>query len=136
MTRTLGLDYGEKRIGVSISDPLFITAQPLHFLLNDETLFERLAEIISEYVVSTIVLGLPLNAAGEDSAKCSEVRDFATQLETQFDCPIAFWDERFSTVAVNRHLIDADVSRKKRNSIVDSQAAMFILQGYMDKENR
>ena len=133
MDRYLGLDFGEKRIGVAISDPLGLTAQPLPFVLNDEHSFSKLAALIKDYDVKVLVLGLPKDREGNDSTKATEVRDFAAQLNLKTGCSIEFWDERFSTVAVNRHLIAAGVRRENRKKIVDSQAAMFILQGFMDR---
>jgi putative holliday junction resolvase len=131
--RIIGLDIGEKRIGVAVSDPLGITAQGLPFIANTPEFFSELRHILESYECKTIVVGLPKDRDGNDSKKATEVRDFATQISIHCNVAIEFWDERYSTVAVNRHLIAADISRKKRKTIVDSQAAMFILQGYMDR---
>ncbi len=131
--RIIGLDVGEKRIGVAISDPLGITAQGLPFLANTPQFFTELNQVIAIYECRTIVVGLPKDRDGNDSKKATEVREFANQIAQNCGVAIEFWDERYSTAAVNRHLIAADISRKKRKTIVDSQAAMFILQGYMDR---
>lgn len=133
MERVIALDLGEKRIGVAITDPLWITAQALPFIPNDEATFAKLQQLLTDYNCETLVIGLPKNREGGDSAKSLEVRAYAEKLQTQLNCTIEFWDERFSTVAVNRHLIAANIRRDARKQIVDSQAAMFILQGYMDK---
>ncbi|MBT7088334.1 Holliday junction resolvase RuvX [bacterium] len=131
--RVLAIDYGEKRIGLALSDPLWLTAQPLSFLENNKIFFVELQKIIQEYDVKKIVLGLPKNLQGHDTAKTLEVRAFAEKLRKNLSMEVVFWDERFSTVAVNKFLIGADVSRKKRKKVVDSQAAAFFLQGYMDR---
>ena len=131
--RVLAIDYGEKRIGLAVSDPLWLTAQPLSFLENNKIFFVEAQKIIQEYDVKKIVLGLPKNLQGHDTAKTLEVRTFAEKLQKNLSMEVVFWDERFSTVAVNKFLIGADVSRKKRKKVVDSQAAAFFLQGYMDR---
>jgi len=131
--RVLAIDYGEKRIGLAVSDPLWLTAQPLSFLENNKIFFVESQKIIQEYDVKKIVLGLPKNLQGHDTAKTLEVRAFAEKLRKNLSMEVVFWDERFSTVAVNKFLIGADVSRKKRKKVVDSQAAAFFLQGYMDR---
>jgi putative holliday junction resolvase len=133
MERILALDHGEKRIGVAWSDLLGLTAQSQPYLTNDKTLHEKLQTLIDEQGIKTVVLGLPTNRHGEDTRKTTEVRVFAKILEETFNLTVHFQDERFSTVAVQRHLIAADVSRKKRKEVVDGQAAAFILQGYLDK---
>ena len=132
MGRVLGLDYGEKRIGVAVSDPLHITAQALAFIPNDEKAMDALSALVFEYEVDKLVIGLPKNREGEDSKTAAYVRQFAKDIGAKLGLPIEFWDERYSTQAVERHLIGADVSRKKRKQSVDSLAAQFILQGYMD----
>jgi putative Holliday junction resolvase len=133
MGRILGLDAGEKRIGVALSDPLMITAQSKPYLPNDDKKWQALQELVKEYDIDTIVVGLPKNRDGSDSEKALEIRAFATEMQGHVDCKIEFWDERHSTQAVNRHLISANVRRKERKEVVDSQAAAFVLQGYMDR---
>lgn len=130
--RLLGLDYGEKRIGVALSDPLGLTAQPQTYIPNDDQTMAAVKALVTEYEVSTIVLGLPKNREGQDSAKATEVRAFGAALTECTGCDILYQDERFSTVAVNRTLLEADVSRKKRKEVIDSAAAAFILQGVLD----
>jgi putative holliday junction resolvase len=132
MNRYLALDYGEKRIGVAISDPLNMTAQPKPFISNDPELKKILSTMLEEFEITTIILGLPTNRFGEDTQKTKEVRVFKETLESWIDLPIIFRDERYSTKAVERHLISADVSRKKRKQVVDGQSAAFVLQGFLD----
>tara|TARA_A100001011_G_scaffold332506_1_gene359673 strand:+ start:92 stop:499 length:408 start_codon:yes stop_codon:yes gene_type:complete len=132
ISRILGLDYGSKRIGVALSDGLGLTAQPQAYISNNEDSLNKLQSLIEEHAISTVVLGLPLNQDGQDSPKSLEVREFAKTLSAISSVEIEFWDERYSTKAVTRQLIDQDMSRKKRKEKVDSQAAAFILQGYLD----
>jgi putative holliday junction resolvase len=132
--RYLALDYGEKRIGVAMSDPLNITAQAHPYIENNNQTINSIKKIVSEYEVAKIVLGLPKDREGNDSKKAIEVREFGKKIEDELNCEVTYWDERFSTVAVNKHLISLDVSRKRRKQIVDSQAAAFFLQGFMDRQ--
>ncbi len=131
--RVLGLDYGEKRIGVALSDPLGLSAQPHPFIPNDDQKWARIQEKLTEYEIQTIVVGLPKNRDGGETEKSQEVRAFAQELETKLGVSIVFWDERFSTVAAQKHLISANLRREQRKMVIDSQAACFILQGYMDR---
>ncbi|MCP4050092.1 MAG: Holliday junction resolvase RuvX [bacterium] len=132
--RALCLDYGEKRIGVAISDPLNITAQSLPFILNSKDTIDCIDKTLTEYNVNKIIIGLPKDRDGGDSKKALEVRSFAEKLQGKIKCEIIFRDERYSTVAVTKHLIKAGVKRKKRKKVVDSNAAAFILQGYLDSK--
>lgn len=135
MERIIALDYGEKRIGAAISDPLGLTAQPLEFIPNDQAVISTLKEIIYDRQVDEILIGLPKNMNGTESKKSEEAMAFGKKLEEELDIKVSYWDERLSTVAVTKHLINADVSRKKRKKVVDSQAAMFFLQGYMNSKH-
>ncbi len=132
--RILGLDMGHKRIGMALSDELFITAGPFGRLkrTNLEDDLSALGRIIREQEVGEIVVGLPLHMHGErgEGAKAAEV--FAERLRGLFGLPVHLWDERLSTVAVERVLIEADVSRKKRKKVIDSMAAAYFLQGFLD----
>ncbi len=139
--RVLGLDVGKKRIGISVSDELFITAQPLE-VLNRTSLKNDLHSIIetaTSYSASEIVVGLPISMNGSESAQTRYVLKFIEKLkkkiteETQ-DIKISTWDERLSTAAVERVLIKGDVSRKGRKKVVDKLAASYILQGYLDSK--
>jgi len=130
--RYLGIDYGEKRVGIALSDPLGLTAQPRAFLANNKSLIAEIGDLLDEFEVTTIILGLPKDREGNDSAKALEVRAFAEKLKSAHPVDIVFKDERYSTKAVERHLIAADVSRGKRKKVIDSAAAAFILQGFLD----
>ena len=134
MKKYLGLDFGEKRIGVAISDGLGLTAQPKPFIYNNEATITSIKKIIEEENICAIILGLPKDREGKEGKKATEVRQFMKILES-LNLPIILQDERYSTVAVTKHLLTMDVKRKKRKQQVDSQAAAFILQGYLDKLN-
>ncbi len=129
----MGLDYGQKRIGIAVSDPLNSSAYALPFIENSSTVIDALKTLITTYDVDHIVMGWPLNLRGEESAACKHVLAFTDMIKGQLSLPIDFWDERLSTVSAEKHLLSLDVSRKKRKSTIDSQAAVFILQGYLDR---
>ena len=131
--RLLGIDYGDVRIGVAISDPLGLTAQPVGTIKNSDTALDDIIEIIIEKKVEKCILGLPKNQHGEDSKKAADVRAFAAALQAKHDIDIEFVDERFSTVAVTRQLQDMKIKAKKQRGIIDTQAAMYILQGVLDR---
>lgn len=137
--RILGLDIGTKTIGIALSDPFGWTAQGLEVIRRKrpEIDMERLVQLVSEHGVETIVAGLPKNMDGSLGPKAAEVLEFIKQLEAMVTIPIITWDERLSTVAAERTLLEADVSRGKRKKVIDKMAAVFILQGYLDGiENR
>lgn len=137
MTRIMGLDLGEKRVGVAVSDPMGWTAQGVDVLERDQSNWmDRLAQLVDEYQVETLVVGLPRNMDGSIGVKGKASKELATELEERFQIPVELWDERLSTVAVERTLIDADVSRRKRRKVVDRMAASWILQGYLDAQGR
>lgn len=132
--RIMGLDLGTKTIGVAISDGIRLTATPLETIRRKKFGLDaaRLCEIIAENNIAGIILGLPLNMDGTEGPRVQSTRAFARNLSTKTDLPIAFWDERLSTAAVTRTLIEADVSRAKRAKVVDKLAASYILQGALD----
>jgi putative Holliday junction resolvase len=133
--RILCLDVGEKTIGVAVSDLLFLTAQGVEVIRRTslEKDYNRLGEIITQYEVETIVIGLPKNMNGTIGPKGEAMKEFADHLQEKFSSTkVKLWDERLSTVAATRALISADVSRAKRKKVIDKMAAMFILQGYLD----
>lgn len=135
-TAIAGLDLGEKTIGVAVSDVSNIVASPAETLKRVK--FTRDAEalftLMSQRGVSGLVIGLPVNMDGTEGPRCQSARAFARHLLRLRDVPIAFWDERLSTVAVNRTLIEeADLSRSKRAAAVDKMAAAWILQGALDR---
>ena len=130
--RLLALDYGDVRIGVAISDPLGMTAQPVGTIRNSATAIAEIVAIITDKKVETVILGLPKNQHGGDSKKAESVRAFGDKLKEAIDITIEFVDERFSTVASERHLMSLNMKRKKRKEVLDTQAAMFFLQGVLD----
>lgn len=140
--RKIALDVGDKTIGVALSDELGITGQGL-------TTIERVGirkdcgkvmDIIREYDCDTVVIGLPMNLNGTDSVQTEKVREFRTMLENKMRSTgmqkvnVVWQDERFTTVMAERVLIDADVSRKKRKDVIDKQAAVIIMQSYLDSQ--
>ncbi|MFC3069790.1 Holliday junction resolvase RuvX [Phenylobacterium soli] len=132
----LGLDLGEKTIGVAIADSTLSIASPLELIrktkFTDEA--ERLFKLMAERRAGGIVVGLPVNMDGTEGPRCQSNRAFARNLLRLRDMPIAFWDERMSSMAVNRMLIDeADVTRSRRAELVDKAAAAWILQGALDR---
>lgn len=135
MKRILGLDVGDKTIGVAVSDPLCLTAQGVKTIKrkgikND---LNELEEIINYYRVSEIVIGLPKNMNNSLGSQGEKVIKFAEKIKEKFSVNIVFEDERLTTVIAEKTLINADVSRKKRKNIIDKLAAVFILQSYLDK---
>ena len=132
--RLLGLDVGEKTIGVALSDELGWTAQGLEVIRrkSNKEDFGRLAEIVEQYAVEEIIVGLPKNMDGSIGPRAEMIQKFAGTLKDKLGLPIKFWDERLTTVSAERTLLEADVSRKKRKKVIDKMAAMFILQGYLD----
>ena len=139
MQRILGLDIGDKTVGVALSDPLGYTAQPIEtirFQIPTES-FQRLAQIILENSVTKIISGLPLNMNGSEGPQVQKVRDFLENfknylLKRNKTIEVELIDERLSTVAAERSLIEADISRAKRKKVIDKMAAVFILQGYLN----
>lgn len=132
--RLMGLDLGSKTIGIAISDGLRLTATPLETIKRKKFGIDatRICELIEQHDISSIIIGLPLNMDGTEGPRAQSTRAFARNLKTRTELPIAFWDERLSTAAVTRTLIEADVSRAKRAQVVDKLAASFILQGVLD----
>ena len=136
-TRLLGLDLGEKTIGIAVSDPGQTIATPVETIKRTKFSRDaaRLLELADGREIGGLVIGLPVNMDGSEGAKCQSVRQFAANLGELTALPIAFWDERLSTVAVTRTLLEADASRAKRSQVVDKLAATFILQGALDRLN-
>ncbi len=141
--RWMGLDIGDKTIGVAVSDPLFISAQGVTTVerigIKKDT--SRLIEMIKEYEVDTVVSGLPLMLDGSDSPQTEKVREFVTRLENKarssgLKLDFVFQDERFTTKIAENVLIEANMRREKRKTIIDRQAAVIILQSYMDANRR
>ncbi len=135
MKRIMALDIGEKRIGVAISDPLGITAQP-HCVLENEKpaeLFARLGEIIEEYGVTKLIAGVPYGLRGEKGKSAEKVMEFIAHLRENIDIETDTVDERFSTALSLKAMLEGDASRKKRSQNIDKIAAAVILQGYLDR---
>ena len=132
--RLFGLDLGEKTIGVALSDVLLTVASPLEtiarrkFALDSDTLIA----LIKKHQVGGLVVGLPLNMNATEGPAVQSARAFVRNFLAKYDLPVLMWDERLSTAAVTRTLIDADVSRKRRAEVVDKMAAAYILQGALD----
>ena len=136
--RLLGLDVGSKTIGLALSDPGRTIASP-HTTIRRRKFAEdaeTLRAIIGAFDVGGAVIGLPINMNGSEGPRCQSVRQFAANLQAKLDIEVAFWDERLSTVAATRALLDADVSRKRRGEVVDKLAAAYILQGALDNLNQ
>ena len=132
--RLLGLDLGSKTIGIALSDVMRTVATPMETIRRVKFTkdAERLLTIIREQNVGGLVLGLPKNMDGSEGPRCQSTRQFAKNMAEKTDIPIGFWDERLSTVAVTRTLLEADTSRKRRDELVDKMAASYILQGVLD----
>lgn len=133
--RILGLDIGSKTIGVAISDPLGWTAQGITTIKrkNFTADVEEVKKIYDQYEVETIVAGMPKNMNGTIGPSGEMVKEFCEKLKERFEPKIEFWDERLTTVAAHKAMLEADLSRAKRKKIVDKIAATYILQGYLNR---
>lgn len=135
----MGLDVGSKTVGIALSDELGWTAQGLKTLkINEEKSefgFDEIGELIKEYQVSEVVVGFPKNMNGTIGPRGEASKQFANEIEKRFSLPAILWDERLTTVAAERVLLEADLSRKKRKKVIDKVAAVMILQGYLDSKN-
>lgn len=135
MKRFLAFDVGDKTIGVAVSDALGLTAQGVETIRRKswDKDFSRIKELMKLYETDAFIIGFPKNMNGTQGERCDIVRDFAERLQKKCKgSSVVFWDERLSTVAAERSLIAADVSRAKRRKVIDKMAAVFILQGYLD----
>ncbi len=132
--RIMGLDVGDKTVGVAVSDLLGLTAQGVETIIrtSNKVAINRIRELVSEKDIKKIVVGLPKNMNGSIGPQGEKVLSFAKKLEGKLDVEIVFQDERLTTVAAEKMLISADVSRKKRKKVIDKVAAVYILQGYLD----
>lgn len=136
MQALIGLDLGEKTIGVAVSDSFMSVATPLETIRRKKFGLDaiRLQEIIANRAIGGLVLGLPRNMDGSEGARCQSTRAFARNFERLAPTlPISFWDERLSTVAAERALLEADTTRKRRAEVIDHVAAGYILQGVLDR---
>ncbi|MCI8341727.1 MAG: Holliday junction resolvase RuvX [Firmicutes bacterium] len=136
--RILGLDYGDKTIGVAVSDPFGWTAQGVEIIKRGgeneyKSSLRRIEELINEYNVEKIVLGYPLNLNGTVSDRCVKTEEFKEKMEKRFaKVPVILWDERLSTVAAAGFLAEAGLNSVKRKNVIDKMAAVYILQGYLN----
>lgn len=136
--RIMGLDLGSKTVGVAVSDSLLLTAQGLEIIRRKEEnklrrTLARIEELIVEYGVEEIVLGLPMNMNATEGPRAELSREFKDKLERRTGLPVVLWDERLTTVAAERAMIDAGIRREQRKEYVDKIAAALILQGYLDR---
>ena len=135
--RIMGLDFGSKTVGVAVSDELLVTAQGLEIVRRKsegklrQTL-ARIEELIQEYQVERIVLGYPKNMNNSEGIRCEKTQDFKEMLERRTGLPVVLWDERLTTVAADRVMMEVSIRREDRKNYVDKIAAAFILQGYLD----
>ena len=135
--RILAIDHGTKRMGIAVSDPLKMIAQPLEFIPSEpyDRFLERLKTILAEKEVELIVIGVPRNMDGTYGPAAQKVQEFIATLKETITVPIKSWDERLTTVQANRFLIEADVRRAKRKEKVDQTAAAILLQSYLDSSS-
>ena len=130
--RIMGLDAGEKRIGVAVSDPLGYIAQGISVVKRED--IEELKKIVSDYDIERIVVGLPKNMDGSIGEQGNKVLVFIEDLKKEIDLPMLTWDERLTTKEAEGVLLKADLSRAKRKKVIDKLAAVLILQGYLDNQ--
>lgn len=135
--RIMGLDFGSKTVGVAVSDPLLITAQGLEIIRRKEEnklrqTLARIEELITEYEVEEIVLGLPKNMNASDGVRVELTNEFKEKLERRTGLTVTMWDERLTTVAADKAMMEAGIRRENRKDYVDKIAAALILQGYLD----
>ncbi len=131
--RIMGIDYGEVRVGIALSDPLQIISRPYKVLKNsDDSLFIELNEIIKSENVGKIILGLPLNLEGKDSQKTLEVRKFAEELQKKVPVPVEFFDERYTTVEANEVLKSMGINIRESRKVIDKIAASLILKSFLE----
>jgi len=131
--RIAALDVGEARVGVAVSDELGITAQGVGVVrrVGGRRDLEALASLLARYTPERLVVGLPLALGGSEGPQAAKVRRFAEQAAAHLGLPLEFWDERLTTVAAERALLEADVRRRRRREVIDKVAATLILQGYL-----
>jgi putative Holliday junction resolvase len=134
----LAIDFGSHRIGVAVSDPLGITAQQLPAILRegDRKDIDALASLADAYGVESVLIGLPLLPSGTEGAQAAKVRKFMAKVHERLGVPVIPWDERFTTVQAERHLIAAGMRREKRKDVRDSLSAALLLQSALDARNR
>lgn len=138
--RIMGLDFGSKTVGVAVSDALLLTAQGVEIIRRKEEnklrqTLARIEELIVEYEVEEIVLGLPKHMNGTEGVRVELTEEFKEKLERRTGLPVVFWDERLTTVSADKTMMEAGIRRENRKEYVDMLAATFILQGYLDRRS-
>ena len=138
--RIMGLDFGSKTVGVAVSDSLLMTAQGVEIIRRKEEnklrqTLARIEELIVEYEVGEIVLGLPKNMNATEGIRVELTLEFKDKLERRTGLPVHMWDERLTTVAADKTMMEAGIRRENRKEYVDKLAAVYILQGYLDSED-
>lgn len=137
MGRLLGMDYGQRRIGLALSDPTGTIASA-HSVVeydHEREALEQIAEVCRTHDVEAVVLGLPINMDGSEGGSAAAVRSFSVKLEKRVELPVRFWDERLSTRSAEAVLIEAGTSRQKRKGLVDKVSAQIMLQNYLDAKS-
>ena len=137
--RIIGVDYGSKRIGISLSDPLGLFAQPRATLKNDESLWNELKHLAEKENVGLVVVGMPFNLKGEKARKAQEVQEFIEQLKQEIGLEVVLWDERFTTTIAQKTLLQMGTKKKDRRSNkqqIDAMAAAVILQSFLDSTKK
>lgn len=136
--RVMGIDYGTARIGLAVSDPQRIIAQPLRTLANDGAVWEQLKTIVKEQQVRTVVIGMPLNLKGHKGKKAQEVEQFVEQVKAETGCEVVVWDERFTSLIAQQTLLAMGTRKSQRRDKgrVDAMAAAVILQSFLDGTKR
>ena len=135
--RIMGLDFGSKTVGVAVSDPLYVTASGLEIIRREQEnklrrTLARIEELVKEYEVEKIVLGFPKNMNNSEGERCEKTLEFKSMLERRTGLTVELWDERLTTVAADKAMIEVGIRREDRKKYVDKIAAAFILQGYLD----
>ncbi len=130
----MGVDFGDVRIGIALSDPLQIISQPFKVIPNNDDTFSEIIRIIKSEEVGKIILGLPQNLSGEDTKKTLEVREFAETLKNKVDVPVIFWDERYTSVEANEELKQMGYTITESRKVIDKVAASIILKSYMEEQ--
>lgn len=137
--RVMGIDHGDKRTGIALSDEMLWTAQGLEVIQHngdEEGLIDRLSAIVQQYDVQEIVIGLPKNMDGTTGERGDICIAFADTIKHKLNLPVHLWDERLTTASARRALLEADVSRRKRKKVIDKMAAAILLQSYLDSRGR
>ena len=135
MNPVLGIDFGQVRIGLAISDELRLLAHPLETIPANKDSAKRIAQIVQDRKIDRVVIGIPRHMSGQIGESAQRALDFAAQLQQKLHCAIETWDERLTTVEANRALAAAGKKTRQTRNFVDQVAAQMILQGYLDREN-